>query len=152
MIERSFNPSQLRTSRSSKRTAQPSPGEVVGYSSVYNSLSENLNGFRERVAPTAFLKSLRENADVRCLINHDPSLIIGRTTNRTLRLSSDSTGLRMACSLPDTSYARDLYASISRGDVNSMSFAFTVDPDGDTMLRQAVASAHKQFIVGRLEA
>jgi hypothetical protein len=132
MIERSFNHLQLHANQPEKRSALLSPGVITGYSSVYNSLSEDLGGFKERVASTAFSKSIRNNADVRCLINHDPNLVIGRVSNRTLRLTSNSKGLHMECTLPDCSYARDLYTSISRGDINSQSFAFTVDADGDT--------------------
>lgn len=127
MIERSFTSVQVRANKPEKRSGQPSPGELTGYASVYNSLSENLGGFRERVASTAFTKSLRDGADVRALVNHDASSIVGRTTNRTLRLSSDAKGLRMECTLPDTSCGRDLYASVLRGDLSQMSFAFQVE-------------------------
>src|SRR5579862_3180438 len=129
MIELRNNHLQLRASQA-QRSASPSPGEITGYSSVYNSLSENLGGFKERVSPTAFRNSLRNNHDVKALINHDPNLVIGRVANRTLRLSSDDTGLLMQCTLPDTSYGRDLYASVMRGDISNQSFAFIVDPDG----------------------
>jgi HK97 family phage prohead protease len=132
MIELRKNNQQLRASLQAQRGASPSPGEITGYSSVYNSLSENLGGFKERVAPSAFRNSLRNNHDVRGLINHDPSLVIGRVSNGTLRLSSDDTGLLMQCTLPDTSYGRNLYASVLRGDISNQSFAFIVDPDGDS--------------------
>jgi HK97 family phage prohead protease len=132
MIERSFNNLQLRTSEARSLSAHPSAGELTGYASVYNSLSQDLGGFKEKVSSTAFTKSLKNNNDVRGLINHDPSLLIGRVSNKTLRLSSDSRGLRSDFTLPNTSYAKDLYASVSRGDLTSMSFAFVVDPQGDS--------------------
>lgn len=125
--EQRFNPARvsIRASASSD-----SPGVLIGYASVFNSLSEDLGGFRERVASTAYDRALADpKLDCKALINHDPSLIIGRTTNGTLRLNTDSIGLRMAVDLPNTSYARDLMASVSRGDMTQMSFAFTADDE-----------------------
>lgn len=121
-----FNQTQLRAIRSQ---SADSPGQLTGYASVFNSLSHDLGGFRERVAKGAFSKSLLNKADVKALVNHDPSLIIGRTQSGTLRLSEDSVGLRMECDLPNTSYGRDLYQSVQRGDISEMSFAFTPDDD-----------------------
>lgn len=95
-----------------------------GYAAVFNSLSEDLGGFREQIDPAAFNKTLKE-ADVRSLINHDPSMVLGRNKAGTLKLSVDANGLRVVNKLPDTSYARDLHELLQRGDVNQMSFAFT---------------------------
>lgn len=125
-VEQRFNPTKVRAMRSQ---SSGSPGTIVGYASVFNSLSQDLGGFRERVAPGAFRDSLARGADVKGLIQHNPTLIIGRTTNGTMRLSEDSVGLRMECDLPNTSYARDLMESINRGDLSEMSFAFTPDED-----------------------
>jgi len=105
-----------------------SPGQLIGYAAVFDSLSENLGNFKERVASTAFDRALRDpNLDCKALINHDANLLIGRTKSGTLRLNTDGYGLRMAVDLPNTSYARDLLASVKRGDLNQMSFAFTAD-------------------------
>ena len=106
-------------------------GQLVGYASTFNSLSGDLGGFRERVAPGCFSNSLRNNADVRFLLNHDPSKILGRTKAGTLSLSEDKVGLRFACDLPDTSVGRDVYESVKRQDISQCSFAFTVDEGGD---------------------
>lgn len=106
-----------------------SPGTLVGYASVFNSLSENLGNFYEKIAYGAFDKSLRDKADVRALVNHDSNFIVGRVKNNTLRLSQDSTGLRCECDLPDTSTGRDLYQLVSRGDISAMSFAFTAEDE-----------------------
>jgi HK97 family phage prohead protease len=106
-------------------------GSVVGYAAKFNRKSEDLGGFREVIAPGAFSASLQRNDDIRALINHDPSLVLGRTKNGSLVLREDATGLRIACALPNTSYAHDLYNSIKRNDINQMSFAFQVDDDGE---------------------
>lgn len=110
------------------------PGRVlVGYAIVYDQLSDLLGGaFRERIAPGAADAVLASNPDVRALINHDDSLVLGRTTAGTCRAVSDNHGVRVEVDLGQRSYECDLCESIDRGDVSQMSFAFRVAPDGDT--------------------
>lgn len=103
------------------------PAHVTGHAAVFDQLSENLGGFREKIAPGAFDGVL--NDDVRALFNHDPNLILGRTAAKTLKLSVDTTGLKVDFSIPDTSYGRDLIVSLERGDINQMSFSFQVEED-----------------------
>jgi len=105
------------------------PMIVRGYAAKYNTLSHDLGGFKERVAPGAFARSISSGADIRALINHDPNLVIGRRSSGTVEISSDDVGLKWACQLPDTSYARDLYTLIKRGDISQCSFAFSVEDD-----------------------
>jgi len=101
--------------------------KVVGHASVYNTMSEDLGGFREIIAPGAF-DDVLEN-DVRALINHDGNLILARTTSGTLALSTDEKGLRYEFEMPETSYGKDLAVSMKRGDITQSSFAFTVADD-----------------------
>lgn len=101
---------------------------VEGHAAVFNRYSENLGGFVEQVAPTAFRKTVNE-ADVRALIDHDSRLILGRSASGTLRLSTDQVGLAYQVDMPDTSYARDLLVSMDRGDLNQSSFGFRVIDD-----------------------
>ena len=106
---------------------------IVGYTAVFNSKSENLGGFVEVLAPTAFDRAMKEGHDVRALIEHDPRAgILGRTTAGTLRLSTDKRGLKVEIDAPETRAAQDLLISIDRGDVDGMSFSFLIGPDGDT--------------------
>ncbi len=105
---------------------------LEGYAVVFGSMSQDLGGFREIVEPGAFSEALGARPDVRALFNHDPSMVLGRTTNGTLALMQDGHGLRVALSLPDTAYARDVYKLVERGDVNQMSFAFRPRKGGET--------------------
>mgnify|MGYP001143824868 CR=1 FL=1 len=101
---------------------------IVGYAAVFNSLSEDLGGFREIIRPGAFAAALA-GADVRLVVNHDPSLILGRTRNGTLRLTEDSRGLRYEADPPDTQMARDYAALVERGDLAESSFRFYMFDD-----------------------
>lgn len=103
--------------------------KMKGYAAKFNSLSVDLGGFREIIAPGAFDRAIRESHDVRALVDHDPSKILGRTKAGTLGLSVDDEGLLAEVEMPDTQVARDLSVSIERGDVSGMSFGFFVVSD-----------------------
>ena len=99
---------------------------VVGYGSVFNTLSNELGGFREIIAEGAFDGRLED--DVRFLINHD-GLPLARTTNGTLRLSTDERGLKYEAKVANTSLGRDLVELMRNGTINQSSFAFVVEDD-----------------------
>lgn len=107
---------------------------IRGYAALFNTLSEDLGGFREQLAAGAFSDAL-SNSDVRALINHDPNLVLGRDRSGTLAMREDATGLQVEISPPDTQYARDLVEVMKRGDVSQMSFAFTVAKEGQAWTR-----------------
>lgn len=100
---------------------------IKGYAAKFNKWSENLGFFREKIAPGAFERVLAQ--DVRCLKNHDPNLILGRTINKTLSLTQNSVGLQFDNLMPDTTTGRDTAEEIRRGDITGCSFAFTVSKD-----------------------
>ena len=96
---------------------------LEGYAAVFNSETD-LGHFREVISPGAFDDVMHD--DVRALINHDPNLILGRTANGTLELSTDERGLKYRVKLGSQQYAKDFYESVKRGDISQSSFAFTI--------------------------
>lgn len=100
---------------------------IRGYAAVYNSDSEWMGGFYEQIAPGAF-DGVMDN-DVRAYFNHDESLLLGRVSSGTLRISTDARGLYYEVDMPNTSYANDLIELMKRGDVNQSSFAFLIEQD-----------------------
>jgi HK97 family phage prohead protease len=104
--------------------------KIKGHAVVFGSLSVDLGGFRELIAPEAVDRTLNEAMDVRALIDHDSAKVIGRTRSGTLRLRKDSRGLHVEIE-PDEeiSYARDLMRAVARGDISGMSFGFRVLDD-----------------------
>lgn len=102
-------------------------GELVirGYAAVFDKWSEDIGGFREKVAKGAFSDTL--DADVRALVNHDPNEIIGRSKAGTLRMSEDKVGLAVEIDPPAS--ARRWIDALQRGDIDQMSFGFRTVED-----------------------
>lgn len=121
----------IRCTPSELRTALEG-GALEGYAVVYGSLSQDLGGFREIIEPGAFSEALAAAPDVRALYNHDPNMVLGRTTNGTLTLFEDTHGLRSRMVLPATQYATDVRQLVEGGYVNQMSFSFTPRKGGET--------------------
>jgi HK97 family phage prohead protease len=101
-----------------------------GYAAVFNSPSEPLP-FIERIAPGAFKRSIEARNDIKLLWNHDTGTVLGSTRAGTLRLTEDSRGLKVIAQLPNTTAGRDASELLRRGDVDSMSFGFSVPAGGD---------------------
>lgn len=112
------------------------PAKLVGFAAVFNSLSEDLGGFKERILPGAFSGSLAGSTDIRALVDHDSTKLLGRVSNGTLKLTQDEHGLRTEITLPDTSYARDVKALVARKDVRGMSFGFRVPEGGQRFTKE----------------
>lgn len=97
---------------------------IVGYFAVFNSIYEIAPGMTESVAPGAFSRSLESN-DVRALINHDTTLVTGRTKAGTLTLREDEHGLWGDILInPKDQDAVNAYERVKRGDVDQCSFGF----------------------------
>jgi len=105
---------------------------VHGYAAIYDTLSEDLGGYREKIATGAFADVLED--DVRALLNHDPNEVLGRTKSGTLRLFDEQRGLRFELDLPDSPLGENMRSAVRRGDLDGASFRFEVGDetwDGD---------------------
>jgi HK97 family phage prohead protease len=102
---------------------------IQGYAARYNVWSQDLGGFIERILPGAFDDGLQQGADVRFLVNHEVSLLLGRNKSGTLRLTSDDKGLFFVVDPPDSDLARHYIQAVERGDLTGCSFRFYVDQE-----------------------
>lgn len=107
--------------------------KIAGYAATFNSEASGLK-FREQIAPGAFTRTLQSDNSVFLLVNHDTdSLPLASTSSGTLRLSQDDIGLRMEADLdPANPFSAALASALHRGDVDKMSFSFTVAPGGES--------------------
>lgn len=107
---------------------------ITGYFSVFNENYEIAPGMSESVAPGAFSNTL--SGDIRALVNHDSTLVLGRTTAHTLELREDNHGLWGDITInPNDTDAVNLYNRVQRGDVDQCSFGFEVIKQ-DTEVRE----------------
>lgn len=112
------------------RTAEDSR-VVEGYALVFNSLSEDLGGFRERIIPEA-VGDVIEKSDILALLNHNRDrgvLARSRYGKGSLSLEVDEVGLKYRFESPNTALGDELLEYLRRGDITQSSFAFVIDED-----------------------
>lgn len=133
---------ELRGASMGSGASASGPGRIIGRAITYDSRSELLEGvFREVIRPGA----IRLREDLLVLAGHDPQHVLGRTSAGTARAWDDGAGISFEVELPDTTYARDLAASMTRGDVCKCSFAMRVlveewTMDGADVVREVLAA------------
>ena len=98
---------------------------IEGYFAVFDGFYNLFGGDQERIDPHAFDKTL--GGDIRALINHDTTLVLGRTAAHTLDLKVDSRGLYGSILINRNDQdAMNMYARVQRGDVSQCSFGFDI--------------------------
>lgn len=126
--------SQTRFERAADPGADGILGTLEGYAAVFGveTTIDSWEGkFVERIAPGAFRKTLAERGDrVKVLFNHgfDPS-IGDKPLGKPETIREDRKGLFVRVPLDDTSYNRDLVASLRSGALDGQSFRFSVRRD-----------------------
>lgn len=98
---------------------------LTGYAIKFGQRSKKLGNYYEVIDHKA-LDGV-DLTDVKALVDHDYSKVLGRTKANTLKLKVDNVGLWFEIELADTTYAVDLFKSIQRGDINECSFGFKID-------------------------
>lgn len=122
---------EVRNSNNEITPILPNSREVSGYAIVFNSDSNDLGGFIERIQPEA-LEGVIEKSDVLCLLNHNEDKgVLARSKHGegSLRLEIDEIGLKYTFEAPNTALGDELLEGLRRGDINTSSFAFTVGSD-----------------------
>lgn len=118
---------QVRNFRSLDLNANDEAAEKIisGYFIVFNSETELYEGCFEEIAPESFDNV--DLSDVRALIDHETSKVLGRTKPGTLTLSVDAKGVygEIKVNGNDTE-AMNLYSRVQRGDVDQCSFGFNI--------------------------
>ena len=98
---------------------------IEGYFSVFNSPYKLWDDVTEEVAQGAFDETLSE--DIRCLIDHETRLVLGRNKSGTLELKTDARGLWGKVEINHNDQdAVNLYERVKRGDVDQCSFGFEI--------------------------
>lgn len=104
--------------------------EIEGYVNAVERTSKPLMSrigrFIERICKGAFNKSLERNSDVYCLLNHDRTRVLARTSDNTLELREDNIGLHARAVITDP----DVVDKAKRGDLVGWSFGFEDVPGG----------------------
>lgn len=135
---------QLRATPSDFELRSGENGEMIleGYFAVYNSDYVIAPDMSESIAEGAFTRTIN-GGDIRALINHDTTLVLGRTKSNTLELREDSHGLfgRVVIN-PNDKDATNLYARVQRGDVDGCSIGFEIPPGGEDSEVRADGSVH----------
>ena len=98
---------------------------IEGYFAVFNAVYSPQDGWEEAIAPGAFAGQTGE--DVRALINHDTTLVLGRVLAGTLSLHEDERGLwgRIEINGEDQD-AVNCWARVKRRDVTQCSIGFDI--------------------------
>lgn len=102
---------------------------LAGHAAVFGQLAQIRGGY-EAIGPGAFNDTLARDDDVVGLRDHNPTMLLGRTSSGTLRLGVDDDGLAFEIpKLPNTTYANDLRELVERGDLRGASFGFLPGKD-----------------------
>lgn len=108
---------------------------VEGYAAVFN---EKTLLWESPYSGIKYYEVIDRNAvdantdmsDVILRYNHsDAALILARTSNGSMKIAADERGIKVEADIAPTTAGKDIYQLIKRGDINKMSFAFTVDKD-----------------------
>lgn len=130
------------------RTVDGKPPTIVGHAAVFNKLSHDLGGFREKIEPGAFTETIKSSDDIRSLVNHDANQRLARTSNGTLTVSEDKSGLLVEIDPPLTTVGRDTVEDIRTKNLDGMSFMFrTIDDRWETKDGEEIRTLEKVELI-----
>lgn len=110
-------------------TREDESGVITGRPVVLNSVTDL--GWFDEVIDSGALRNT-DLSDVRLCLNHDTSFVYARSrrsAKSTMEIDVDAMGLTFSAGLDveGSPKAQDFYAAIKRGDIDKMSFMFTID-------------------------
>lgn len=130
-IEKRYNSIELRANKESRT--------IEGYAILFNSESEILGNFIEVIERSAINENIINQSDIKLLYNHsEASGVLARSKygKGTLSISIDERGVKFSTELPNTSLGNDILELVKRGDLDACSFAFTIEKDSWTKLKE----------------
>jgi HK97 family phage prohead protease len=160
LVERRFNKGAQVSAVAQRDGVISSSSKISGYAAVFNEeyvlFEDDAYRVVEIIQPGAFTPVLGD--DVRCLFNHAPDNVIGRTGNGTLTMKQDSRGLRFSNVMDTkTTVGANVLQFVKRGDVTGCSFGFVVEEaewseatqaDGRTVVKRTITKLKQLFDVG----
>ena len=117
---------------------------LFGYFARFDDRYNMWPNFYETIDPHAFDESLA-GGDVRALINHDTTLVLGRTKAGTLTLRADDVGIWGEIQVNEADAdAMNCYARVKRGDVDQCSIGFDYAPGegAEELITEADGTMH----------
>lgn len=98
---------------------------IDGRAILFDSWSVDLGGFKERMVPG----SVTLDADLLALFDHATDKVLGRTSAGTMEVRQDQIGVAFTAYPPETTWAKDLQVSMTRGDIKGCSYRMMVEED-----------------------
>ena len=129
-------------------------GVITGKPIVFNSRTD-LGFFDEIIDPGALDDA--DLSDVRLCLNHDTSYVYARSRrnnpNSTMRIEITQTGLQIEgdLAIAESPKARDFYSAVKRGDIDKMSFMFSVSDEEWENLESDHPTRHIRSIASVVE-
>ena len=104
---------------------------IEGYFAVFDDVYEIWDDMTESVDRHAFDESV--DGDIRALVNHDTTLVLGRSKAGTAEFRVDDHGLWGSVEInPNDTDATNTWERVKRGDVNQATFGFEIISETST--------------------
>lgn len=114
------------------REANDGKRYIEGYAIKWEELSQPIGyyyKFREKFRSGAFDDYLNAGLDTKFLLDHNTGKVLGRSNKGTLKLESDSVGLKYSLEIPATTIGNDAYEDVRAGNKEYISIGFKATED-----------------------
>ena len=97
-------------------------------------LDENGEKFVEQISPKTFQRAIEKNDDILCLLNHEPSRILGSTKDGNIELFEDNIGLRAICKITDS----EVIEKAKQNKLRGWSFGFEAVKEHEEPIKEGL--------------